>query len=307
MLGVGSIFDLVGGKAIPSNATGFGQALIGGAVAVGRLLKLNQFEMENAIGIAGMHCPAPLSHKSITDMSMTKYQLDWAAAGACIAARLAQGGQEGPRTFLDDHIFAHALSRKHLNHSAMLEKLGERWCICETSIKPYPHCRHTHYALDALRDLVIKNNIDPEDVVEVNIKGLSSYGVHPWNVRAPEDPFQAQFSLAYGVAMILLKVQPGPAWFSSQLIGSEKVRALASIVKTEADQSINEKIAQKLPEPLAEIPTTVTVTTRKSKYVNTISFAREIMPVQLDWTIRRLLRNLKQTLERSCRIIKLKG
>lgn len=274
VLALGSMFELVDGTARPRDTTGFGHSIFAGAAAAGRLLGLDAACLAHALGIAGANTPAPLSHKSLHDQAHAKYQLDWTAAGAVMGALLAAAGQAGPVTILDDDHYPRAIGYRTLAREELVRDLGQRWRIAETSLKLYPHCRHTHYALDALGAILDAHQLAPEEIERIVIRGLGSYTVPPWSERRPRTTYAAQFSLPYAVAMRVLGVPPGPAWHEPARFADPAVHALADRVELVADPRLRELIAAALPQPLVDVPTTVTVWARGRQFEATVHHAR---------------------------------
>lgn len=271
---LGSLFNVQDGRASPGHLTGFGQAVFGGAAAAGRLAALDEDQMWQALGIAGLYSPAPLSHKSVMNMSMSKYQLDLAALGAVMAARLAEAGVTGCATILDDDLYARAMGKTGFWPEFLTEGWGESWAVAATSLKPYPHCRHTHYALDLLARLKDEHGLEPGQIRAIKVRGLRNYVVHPWTESRPEDPFQAQFSLPTGLALVALGVPPGPAWMDPELIRSAAVRALAARVSAEENPDILPAMIDAYPRPLTRVPTAVTVETDRGSFTAEKTHAR---------------------------------
>lgn len=272
-LALGTIFEIQDGRAVPAHTTGFGHAVVGGAAACGRLLNLTGERMIHALALGAMHTPAPLSHISVTNMSMAKYQMDSAAAGAVLGAILAQAGQTGPDAILDGDGYAQAMARKRFDPKFLTDGLGETWLVGQTSIKPYPHCRHTHYALHLVRRIVGEANLSPADIENIHVRSFASFGVPPWNNHHPRNAFELQFSLPYGVALAALGVPPGPEWMRPERLGDPIIAGLAQKVTAEAHPDIQERIVTTWPNPLREVPTDVTITARGHRFAASDCYA----------------------------------
>jgi 2-methylcitrate dehydratase PrpD len=272
-LALGTIFEIQDGRAVPADTTGFGHAVVGGAAACGRLLRLSPEKMINALALGAMHTPAPLSHTSVTNMSMAKYQMDSAAAGAVLGALLAASGQTGPDAILDNANYAHAMARKRFDPEPLTKGLGEEWHVGLTSIKPYPHCRHTHYALDLVSRIVREKSLTADAIDNIHVEGFASFGVPPWNNYHPASPFEVQFSLPYGVAMAAAGIPPGPEWMREERLADPVVAQLAQRVTSAPHPEIQERIVAAWPDPLTEVPTRVTITARGAKVTATDTFA----------------------------------
>ncbi|OGA54536.1 MAG: hypothetical protein A3G25_05900 [Betaproteobacteria bacterium RIFCSPLOWO2_12_FULL_63_13] len=261
-LALGTIFDNVDGKMVPADTTGFGHAIIGGTAACGRMLGLRTETMIQALGLGAMHTPAPLSHKSVTDASMAKYQMDAAAGGAVLSAVLARDGHPGPVTMLDDDFYARAMARRHFAPAHLTDRLGEHWHLGLTSIKPYPHCRHTNYALDLVGRIVSEENLRPEEIEAIEVRGFGNLTVHPWNTYEPRNEMEAQFSLPYAVARVAARIPAGPAWYAKEHMKDVALADLARRVSAAAHPEVSKRVAAAWPEPVREVPTSVTIRAR---------------------------------------------
>lgn len=261
-LALGTIFEIQEGRAVPAHTTGFGHAVVGGAAACGRLLGLSAETMVHALALGAMHTPAPLSHVSVTNMSMAKYQMDSAASGAVLGAILARAGQTGPDAILDNDGYAQAMARKRFDPGQLTKGLGETWLVGQTSIKAFPHCRHTHYALELVRRLVAEHRLSPAEIERIHVRGFASFRVPPWDNYHPCDAFELQFSLPFGIALAAAGVPPGPEWMRPERLRDPLLTALAAKVTAEAHPEIQERIVASWPSPLREVPTDVTITAR---------------------------------------------
>jgi 2-methylcitrate dehydratase PrpD len=51
--------------------------------------------------------------------------------------------------------------------SKLIDGLGKRWALAETSFKYHASCRHTHPAADALLQVIRAHNLQPTDIAKV--------------------------------------------------------------------------------------------------------------------------------------------
>jgi len=70
----------------------------------------------------------------------------------------------------------------------LLADLGEEYAIAENYFKPYPTCRFTHPALDALEGILLEKKISPEEIARISVTSFKA-AVHtaskpPANVEA---------------------------------------------------------------------------------------------------------------------------
>jgi len=97
--------------------------------------------------------------------------------------------------------------------------LGERYGICEVSVKPYPSCVHSHPQVDAALEIAAEPGFDPDRVRAVRIR---TYGaaieVAGGGGRYPRSPHEARRCSPYCVAVALRKGRLGPRDFRPDAI-----------------------------------------------------------------------------------------
>ena len=262
ILALGSVFERVGDKVVNSEAVGFNHAIFGSSAAVGSLLNLSAEQMQDAFGQAAQYTPSPTGTTFLQDITPSKIGVEATALGGLMAAYLARNGYRGQRTILDTDYYAKAMGKRTYNWERLVDNLGERWYISETSIKPYPHCRHTHYALCLIERIVAQTGIGMDDIKDVLIRGLGSYSTtKAWATAEPQDQYQGQFSVPYGTAMLAMHLPPGPKWQQPGLAKDPKVQDFMKRVRYETEPRIAALMLESLPKLLREYPTTVTITT----------------------------------------------
>ena len=219
------VFARVGHAANPSQSfRGFHPSGMcgpfGAAAAAAKLLKLDEEQIVNALGIAGTQGAGFL--EVIRDGQMIKpLQPARAAQSGIIAAELASMGVKGPKTILEgDKGFLGATADK-INFAAIRSKLGKRYEILNSYTKLYPSCRHTHVAIDLILSLRKNRSLAPEDVKSILVRthkiGLSETG----KILAPESPQAALFSMPYSVAVALIEGRVSLDDFTEEKIRNE--------------------------------------------------------------------------------------
>ena len=140
--------------------------IIGAAVGCGMLMKLNEKQMRNAIGIAAYYCSLGVCRdwESTSPKSMIKYvPVSWMAQGAVQAAEMAELGYTGNEYTLDsEYGFPHIYCREPdvWDPEKVVEELGSRWFFTEYHYKPYPVCRSSTVCWMPLRSCR-KNTTSP--------------------------------------------------------------------------------------------------------------------------------------------------
>jgi 2-methylcitrate dehydratase PrpD len=136
------------------------------AAAVGHLLKLNATDMLHAFGSAGTQSGG--LWEFLRDAADSKQlHTAHAASAGLTAAYLAQGGFTGARQILEGPQGLGAGMSSDANPAKLVDGLGTRWTLAETSFKFHASCRHTHPAADALQQVLQVHQLHAEDVKEV--------------------------------------------------------------------------------------------------------------------------------------------
>jgi 2-methylcitrate dehydratase PrpD len=154
------------------------------------------------------------------------------------------------------------MARRRFEPAHLTDRLGEKWHVGLTSIKPYPHCRHTNYALDLVGRIVSDERLRPDEIEAVEVRGFGNYTVHPWNTCTPRNEFEAQFSLPYAVALVAAGVPAGPGWYAKERMQDPALAALARRVSAKAHPEVAKNVAAAWPAPVREVPTAVTIRAR---------------------------------------------
>jgi 2-methylcitrate dehydratase PrpD len=207
----------------------------GAALIAGKLAGLGAAPLADALGVAGSQAAGLLEF--LTDgTSVKRVHPGWAAHSGVVAARLAAAGVTGPHGVFDGRF---GLFRSHLgagewNLAALTDALGRRWHLLDISLKPYPCCHMNHAFIDCAAALQTAHALVPEAIEEVECF------IHPREVpvvcepaatkRAPQNDYDAKFSLPYAVASQLVRGHVAIDDFTDAAIGDPAVRALMARV-----------------------------------------------------------------------------
>lgn len=136
------------------------------AATVGRLLRLNPKQMLHAFGSAGTQSAG--LWEFLRDAADSK-QLHTAHASAMglMSAYLAQAGFTGAQKILEGVQGLAAGTSTDADPKKLIDRLGSRWCLAETSFKYHASCRHTHPAADALLQVIQKNSVAIGDILQI--------------------------------------------------------------------------------------------------------------------------------------------
>lgn len=273
---IGPLFDVIEGKVeyVSKGACGFGQHIFGGVTSAGKLLKMSIEDICQAMGIAGFYAPAAISPKTTKDLTMSKYALEWSAAGAVMSTLLVKNGFEGPNNILDDDLFAKAMGKKGYDSALILDGLGKTWYGHTTSLKLYPSCRYNHHALDLFERILDENQLKPDEIEKVNVSGLSRLTMWPWTNTKPQDEFWGEFSLPYNLALMAHRIKPGPEWLNPIYLKDRNILNFCQKINIETHPEMDEILKEGFPASLQKRPTKLEVAARSRIFSASTEIAR---------------------------------
>lgn len=211
--------------------------VFGATAAAGKLLGLDAAGLESAFGIALSQAAG--SMQFLSDGSWTKRShVGQAAQNGLMAATLAAEGFKGPKQAIEGEAgFLHAYAPA-ADPARAIAGLGSSWETMGLAVKPFPSCRYSHAAMEALIELRKENNIEADEVEAVEI-GLPKVGMRiigdPEDVKqAPKTVVDGQFSMPFCAAVIVR--QGDLKWDDyAQHLADEKTLALCRRVTCYVD------------------------------------------------------------------------
>lgn len=209
----------------------------GAAAAAGRIMKLDAEGCANAFGV--VLSMASGSMQFLVNGAWTKRShVGHAAMCGLIAAALAREGYQGAAEPVEGKWgFLHAYAPAADPNKAV-DGFGRRWETMKIAVKPYPSCRYTHAAIDAILALAREHGIQASDIEEVMV-GLPDAG---WKItgdpeaakQSPKSVVDGQFSMAFCAAVALQT--GGLVWDDyARHLGDPATLALCKKVRTRVD------------------------------------------------------------------------
>ncbi|MCE7506486.1 MmgE/PrpD family protein [Polynucleobacter sp. IMCC30063] len=136
------------------------------AATVGRLLNLSTAQMLHAFGSAGTQSAG--LWEFLRDAADSKQlHTAHAAAAGLMSAYLAQAGFTGAQHILEGPQGLAAGMSSDADPKKLLDGLGQRWALAETSFKYHASCRHTHPAADALLQVMQRYQLQASDIQRI--------------------------------------------------------------------------------------------------------------------------------------------
>ena len=207
------------------------------AAAVGHLLKLDAAQMLHAFGSAGTQS-AGLWEFLRTAADSKQLHTAHAAAAGLMAAYLAQDGFTGAAQILEGPQGMAAGMSSDADPAKLVDGLGTRWAIAETSFKYHASCRHTHPAADALLQVMQTNSLQPADlarvVTHVHQGAIDVLGP----VLRPVTVHQSKFSMGTVLALVAQYGHAGLAEFDAHFLSAD-TQALRDKVTMQLDAEVD--------------------------------------------------------------------
>ena len=195
-----------------------------GVAALGcRLSGANPDQLRQALGIAEYHGPRSQMMREIANPTMLHDGSGMGAMVGSMAALLAKSGFSGaPAITVDGEAAA-----------AHWSDLGDDWTIERNYIKPYPVCRWAHAALDAVSDLKRAHAFSADDIARIEVATFAeAAALYP---GMPKDTSEAQYSLSFALAALLVHGQLGPAEITGAGLHDTRVAALLPRISVRED------------------------------------------------------------------------
>jgi 2-methylcitrate dehydratase PrpD len=218
----------------------------GAMTAAARLLDLDANQTEHALAITA----SMASGIRVNFGSMTKpLHVGRAAQNGVIAAELASKGFTGGRQGLDPpwgffQVFSHGSG---FDADRIVGKLGNPHTIVwpGVSIKPYPCGVLGHPTMDAMRRLVIKNDVKPEQIRAIRVRAGSNI-LNPLRYAIARNELEAKFCPAFMVSAIALRRKAGIHEFDDEFVQSAPVQQMMAKVERVLDPEIESKGWEKI-------------------------------------------------------------
>ena len=136
------------------------------AAAAGRLLALTPAQMLHGFGSAGTQAAG--LWEFLRDAADSKQlHTAHAASTGLMSAQLALEGLTGARRILEGAQGLAAGMSSDADPARLVDRLGIRWALAETSFKFHAACRHTHPAADALQQVLRQHGLQPGQIERV--------------------------------------------------------------------------------------------------------------------------------------------
>lgn len=205
--------------------------VFGAAAAACHLLKGS--DLVSALGLAGTQASGLWQTRHEPDSMAKQLHAGHAAQAGVQSALLSAQGFQGPRSILEGEQGFFAATCPDGNPQDILADYGEGWLIHQTSIKPYPACRHAHAAIDAAK-LVEGWDGKTSVIVETYADALKFC-----DSPNPKTTIEAKFSLQHSVALVLAGHDLSLSAFDIEVINHSRIAAIRGLVQVKEGKAFN--------------------------------------------------------------------
>lgn len=189
-------------------------AMLGGfaaAATAGKLLRLTPPQLTSAFGIVASYAGGTIEFLKEGTDTKRMHPGKCGQSGA-LAAYLAKGGMTGPRTIFEGDYGIFKAYSDNPNLPKLLEDLGKRFDVLDTSIKPLPMCDGNFAPLEAALAIVRDNGLALDEIESLSFRMIPSLIPYVINFQGeterkyrPITELDAQMSIPYTIAVGLLK------------------------------------------------------------------------------------------------------
>ena len=224
----------------------------GAAAAAGKILKLSEDQMVNAIGI--VFSQAAGNRQGRVDGALTKrMQPGFSSRAGIFSALLAERGLTGAKNIIQGPwgfytLYGDRTAKVPMEETVkrLTDQLGKRYEVVNLSTKPYPCCRLTHGAIEATLSLMKENGFQEKEVQGVTIQAspviYDTVG-HPFQIR--DNPqVDGQFSIPYTVAVALQRGKVTLEDFEEEVVRQTYSSELAKKVTVQVDKAFAKQTTQ---------------------------------------------------------------
>jgi 2-methylcitrate dehydratase PrpD len=208
------------------------------AAAVSHLLGADEETMLHALGSAGTQAAG--LWEFLRDAADSKQlHTGKAASDGLLAAYLARDGFTGATRILEGAQGMAAGMSSDADPTKLVEGLGEKWAVLDTSFKFHASCRHTHPAADALLEGIREHGLDADEIARVRarVHGAAIDVLGP--VSDPRTIHQSKFSMGFVLALIAREGSAGINDFTEEALDDPELREFSERVEMVLDPEVD--------------------------------------------------------------------
>jgi len=200
---------------------------VGSAATAARLFGLNREQIRQALGIAEYYSPNAPMMRDISHPAMVKHAIGWGAMTGVAAAGLAGRGYTGIPSLLGFD-----------KYRDWVADIGEQYWMADwVFYKGWASCAWGHAACVAALQLKDKHRFSADEISHIKVRTFEeAIALHQ---GCPTTTEEAQFSVKWPLACLLIDGQLGPDQVLEHRFGDPAVRALMDKIELVLDEEVN--------------------------------------------------------------------
>ena len=200
------------------------------AAAASKIMGLDAARTNQAFGMACLYTTIPTNLMQATMSNAYHYQHGFPAMGGVMAAYAARQGIDNLSDGLDiPYAYAEQLTTEP--HREWMDRSLNEFLLMKILIKHWPANMWVQTPVEIVHDLAIEHKIDPKGIAEIIIDPPTQFRMHCY-AEGYSSLMEAQFSMPYVIAAMLLDPKPGAAWYTRGKMTDPTLLALAAKVKS---------------------------------------------------------------------------
>jgi 2-methylcitrate dehydratase PrpD len=201
--------------------------VVGSALGVGCGRRKGAEALEQIGNIAASYAFSPYVKNSFVGRNVVSTFAGIVSQAALLANWFFESGIRADEGCLE-MTFSQFVSER-FDPQVLVAGLGEDYAIAENYFKPYPTCRFTHPALDALEGILREKKISSEEIVRVTVTSFKA-AVHAAS-KPPANVEAMRFSVPYLIAARLCRGSITLGTLDHDIVHDAQVRDLAERVE----------------------------------------------------------------------------
>ena len=211
--------------------------VFGAAAAAGRLLGISSDMLTNAFGLCGSRAAGSMQFLANGAWNKRMHP-GFAAHDALWCVQLAKAGAVGAADAIEGRYGLLAAYTPNGQPAELLRDIGTQWLCAQTAIKPYPSCRFTHAAIDAV--LMLRSRLAPDAAPTLRVRlspsALDVVGRSDEVKLHPRTVVDGQFSIFFQLAVAWH--DGAPTWESYKRLGDPAIEAFAERIRVESAEDL---------------------------------------------------------------------
>jgi 2-methylcitrate dehydratase PrpD len=200
--------------------------VVGSALGVGSLRKRSPDELLQIANIAAAYTLSSYVKNAFTGRNVSCTFAGMVNHAGLIANLFFESGIVAEKDSLEA-TFSRFVS-EHFEPKTLETDLGAAYAISENYFKPYPTCRYTQPSLDALKLLLEKTPVDPDQIDGITVSSFKA-AVHPHS-DPPLNVEALRFSIPYLMGVMFTRGRVDLDTLREDLLDDPKIAAIAGKV-----------------------------------------------------------------------------